>query len=213
MNNYKFILSFLSLLAIGSMKLTGQISIPYGNDGLLYNDSTEIDLRFELDGRDWGCRYISYIFLNGTNDIAGADEQDAVRRAFASWSAVTNLDFIEACNENDADIRISWETDAHGDDDDFDGEGGVLAHAFFPPPNAGILAGDVHFDDDEDWNLDDDIDMETVALHELGHSLGLRHSDVNNSVMEAAYEGERRDLTQDDIDGIRAIYGNRTYPL
>lgn len=199
MNNYKFILTFLSLLAIGSTKLNGQISIPYGNDGLLYKDSTEIDLRFELDGRDWDCRYVSYIFLNGTNDITGNEEQDAVRNAFNSWSAVTNLDFIEACNENDADIRISWETGAHGDDDDFDGEGGALAHAFFPPPNAGDLAGDVHFDDDEDWSLDDDIDMETVALHEIGHALGLRHSDVNNSVMEEIYEGERRDLTQDDI--------------
>lgn len=41
--------------------------------------------------------------------------------------------------------------------------------------------------------------METVALHEIGHALGLRHSDVNNSVMEEIYEGERRDLTQDDI--------------
>ena len=72
----------------------------------MYKDSTEIDLRFELDGRDWDCRYISYIFLNGTIDIAGTNEQDSVRRAFASWSAVTNLDFIEACNENDADTNV-----------------------------------------------------------------------------------------------------------
>ena len=38
---------------MGSTKLNGQISIPYGNDGLLYKDSTEIELRFELDGREW----------------------------------------------------------------------------------------------------------------------------------------------------------------
>lgn len=164
------------------------------------------------------CRYLSYFFINGTEDVAGTEEHEAVRRAFDSWSAETNLDFIEACNEDDADIRILWGVENHGDASPFDNGGtifsNVLAHAFFPPPNAGVLAGDLHFEDFEDWRINGtDIDVESVALHELGHSLGLRHSDVNNSVMEATYEGERRDLTQDDIDGIRAIYGNRTYPL
>lgn len=84
-----------------------QISIPYGNDGILVKDSSRIELRFELHGNAWDCRYISYIFLNGTNDIAGTNEEDAVRRAMDTWAAVTNLDFIEACNEEDADIRIS----------------------------------------------------------------------------------------------------------
>lgn len=118
-------------------------------------------------------------------------------------------------NEYQADIRISWETNNHGDGKPFDGQGWLLAHAFFPPPFSGVLAGDVYFDDDEDWDLNDDdnIDMETVALHELGHSFGLLHSDDLNSVMHGIHEVERRDLTRDDRDGIRAIYGNRTHPI
>lgn len=107
MNTFKYNILTL-LLIVGSTSLYGQISIPYGNDAILNDDTTRIDLRFELDGRDWDCRYVSYIFLNGTNDIAGDEEHEAVRRAFASWSGETNLDFIEACNENDADIRIAW---------------------------------------------------------------------------------------------------------
>jgi hypothetical protein len=41
------------------------------------------------------------------------------------------------------DIRIG----AHR----FDGASKVLAHAYFPPPNGGTLAGDAHFDYAENW--------------------------------------------------------------
>ena len=51
------------------------------------------------------------------------------------------------------------------------------------------------------------IDLVTVAAHEFGHSLGLRHSNVNGSMMFPSYSGARRYLHADDIAGIRNIYG------
>ncbi len=99
----------------------------------------------------------------------------------------------------------------------FDGLNGVLAHAFFPPPNGGTLAGDMHFDDSETWTLAErpvpsgqPIDLVTVAAHEIGHSLGLDHSNVACALMNAFYTGSHRYLSQDDINGIQSIYGNRT---
>lgn len=57
------------------------------------------------------------------------------------------------------------------------------------------------------WNTNgDDFDVETVYLHENGHALGLGHSDVVGAVMEAVYDGKRRILDQDDIDGISFLY-------
>ncbi len=54
------------------------------------------------------------------------------------------------------------------------------------------------------------IDLVTVAAHEIGHSLGLGHSNVACALMNAFYTGSHRYLAQDDIDGIQSIYGNRT---
>lgn len=51
-----------------------------------------------------------------------------------------------------------------------------------------------------------------VAAHELGHSLGLGHSNVFGALMYPIYMArDTRDyrLPQDDIDGIQALYGKQ----
>ena len=47
-------------------------------------------------------------------------------------------------------------------------------------------------------------------MHELGHSLGLGHSDVEEAIMAPFYRGYNPDFTldKDDIEGIRYLYGH-----
>ena len=165
-----------------------------------------------------GCSYqgrfrtLTYAFVRNTDDLVGNAEKQAVRNAFATWQQQIPIDFVEVGPENNPNFPIGWFTGDHGDGAPFDGVGNVLAHAFYPPPCGGLNAGKLHFDDAEQWDLagaGTAFDTETVALHEIGHLIGLRHSTVAGSVMFANYGGPRRALTNDDILGARALHGRR----
>ncbi|KAF2308624.1 hypothetical protein GH714_011473 [Hevea brasiliensis] len=108
-------------------------------------------------------------------------------------------------NPNEADMRGD-----HGDGNAFDGRkaiGNLLAHAFYPQD------GKFHYDADDDWSSNpnkNQFDLESVAVHEIGHLLGLEHSQDSNAIMYANIPPGtiKRKLTQDDIAGIHALYPN-----
>lgn len=87
----------------------------------------------------------------------------------------------------------------------FDGQGGVLAHAYYPSD------GRAHFDEDETFTdgTPDGTNLLWVATHEFGDALGIAHSDVRNAVMYPYYTGyvPNFSLQQDDIDAIQFLYG------
>lgn len=166
---------------------------------------------YAVDGRKWNKTDLTYGFQHFTNDLPSADVRWAIQQALGLWSAVSPLRFTEIPITNNPDIQILFATGDHGDGSAFDGANGVLAHAYYPPPNGGPLAGDAHFDDSETWSISippgiNKYDLVTVAAHEFGHSLGLAHSSVSNALMYAYYGGPHRYLHADDIAGIQSIY-------
>jgi hypothetical protein len=180
----------------------------YLYDNLPTFDETSLaDNRFTAISQ-WSRLDLTYIFLNGSDALPGDEEHDLVRAAFALWAAETPLTFTEVTSQDEADILIGWASGDHGDGDPFDGPGRVLAHATFPNPYTEGQV-DLHFDEDERWVNSEsrNVDLLTVAAHEIGHTLGLAHSDDPNALMFAAYQGPRRFLGADDIQGIQALYG------
>jgi hypothetical protein len=160
----------------------------------------------------WDRRELTYAFDTGTADVAGTAEFQAVRDAFATWSAAVPLTFVEVAADEAPDVVVGWRP---ATDPDLGMVGGTLAHADFPP-GCGVvtdaLPKPVHFDDSEHvWSIGATpgaFDVETVALHEIGHILGLQHTTVNGAVMfpSVTSNSTLRVLQPDDLAGIRALY-------
>ena len=157
---------------------------------------TNQDTRFAAVDR-WSKNTLTYRFLNCPSALPCGDAQDAVRSAMQVWNGLTNIEFVESGGL--VDVEIQWTTTF----EDLGEVGGALAYAFFPR-----FGGDIYFDDAEPWTLFDrgEWDFYLVALHELGHTLGLDHSDDENAIMYP-YSGFATDIGQDDINGIQYLYG------
>ena len=131
---------------------------------------------------------------------------------------VSASSFVAVDTAKKANVAIHW---GPAEDPDMGPEGmigGTLAHADFSGESRVLLDHDaehlpLHFDDSEHVWVNGAVfnafDIETVALHEIGHCLGLYHSNVRGAVMFPFVDDDftLRRLQQDDKLGIRQLYG------
>ncbi len=148
--------------------------------------------------------------IQSLSDFMPLGYKNELEHAFDAWSAVADLTFIEISDDGadldafttSGDIRIG----GHG----YGLAGGILGHAYFPPENGSSAAGDIHFNSNLEWALSADdvgVDLFSIAVHEIGHSLGLGHTDVPESIMNAVHSTNLNGPQFDDIAGIQFIYG------
>ncbi|XP_026170985.1 matrix metallopeptidase-21 isoform X2 [Mastacembelus armatus] len=143
-----------------------------------------------------------------SSQLSIEEQRSILRLAFRMWSEVSPLEFVEDTHSplEDVDIRLGFGTGRHlGCNQRFDGTGQEFAHAWF--------LGDVHFDDDEHFttpSAGSGISLLKVAVHEIGHVLGLPHIYRPGSIMQPSYLPHESGFEIDWMDrkAIQHLYGH-----
>ena len=178
------------------------------------------EVTYVLGGSKWEKNHLTFFIRNFPSSMGNNHKgvRDTIKAAAEAWSKVSLLTISEAKDISSADIVIQFVKGHHGNHKSFDGPDSSLGHARDP-----VYGGDVCFNDYVKWTVDSRdskrytrYDLLHLALHELGHALGLGHSNDNNAVMAPFYKrsgGNARSLTRGDIDGIQKLYGPSAWSL
>ncbi len=187
---------------------------------------------FEVSENFWESgQAVFHVGIPGTSPTGGS-WNDAFKRSMDAWSAVSSFKFI--AEDEFLDPCIDRGTDQFGDGvTGVDFRSTVCGSAFGENTLAVTLTAgqclnqqctggftisdaDIVFNSGESWDVysgplrfDGTSEFERVALHELGHALGLDHSNADSAIMRP-FVSDNDALQTDDIDGVISIYGGET---
>lgn len=147
------------------------------------------------DDAKWDKRLISYRIRDYPSGASSSFVRTMMKRAFDEWSKVTNLDFFET-SDRGADIEVNFGGTSHSRRNrrcSFDSPT-IMAHAYFPED------GDLHFNSryffDNPEHREDFLD---TAMHEIGHSLGLEHSNTKGALMHPTDNNRYTEPQPEDV--------------
>ncbi|GAC1342951.1 MAG: hypothetical protein NVSMB18_17890 [Acetobacteraceae bacterium] len=179
--------------------------------------------QYALEGPKWTDKIITWSFANPAqpnsvqfSGAIGAGYQTVVRSAIARWEGVTDLTFQQVADGTPGvDIRIGWADFGAG------GQIGETDYGYTPGAVTTFVPGvSVRLEDPSQIPLTaNDLYQGTVtslyevALHELGHALGLDHSTDPNAIMYPSVGPSNAELDRADLDGIHALYPATSFAL
>lgn len=154
---------------------------------------------FSLEGAKWGSPELGT--AGGTvtwavDDSISQTELQSINAAFAEWSEVANIQFQQVASTADSEIDFANSA--------LDGAGNVLGVTGFSYSGGQLQSADIKFDSGDNLSGSE---FSLVAIHEIGHAIGLGHFNDDPAVMNSTANFSLDGLEQSDIDGIVALYG------
>jgi predicted Zn-dependent protease len=171
------------------------------------------------EGAKWADKTITWSFANASGGISDAitntKEQQAVEQAFQAWAKASGLNFDEVSAGSAADIEVGF-SDLNPASSNQIGltkytrQGGTLTSAQIEleDPNQASLttntSGQLAY-------ANTNSTFEQVALHEIGHALGLADNDAAGSIMNAVLGTSNQSLNGTDTANIQSLYAKTSY--
>ncbi len=146
------------------------------------------------------------------SEFTRAEQVELLDESWRRWSQHTNISFTYTDSKNANVIYSTGKSKRDG----FDGPGGTLAWAEVPRGNNHKRQLLSKYDEGESWLRPGEtgrgrgIDFVTVATHENGHLVGLKHSKVKGALMAPFYNPNLNTPQQrDDVTRVQLLYGVR----
>ncbi len=157
---------------------------------------------FSLEGAKWGSPELGT--AGGTvtwavDDSISQTDLQSINAAFAEWSEVANIQFQQVSSTAASDIDFS--------EGAIDGASNVLGVTSYSFSGGQLQNADIEFDSADNLSGSE---FSLVAIHEIGHAIGLGHFNDDPAVMNSTANFSLDGLAQSDIDGIVALYGANT---
>ena len=194
-------------LASENLSLVKQAAYVSDTAILIYSNSEGDSMAydFSLEGAKWGSPELGT--AGGTvtwavDDSISQAEMQSINAAFAEWSEVANIQFQAVSSTADADIDFSNSA--------IDGAGNVLGVTGFSYSGGQLQSADIRFDSGDNLSGSE---FSLVAIHEIGHAIGLGHFNGDDAVMNSTANFSLDGLEQSDIDSIVALYGANTIDM